>query len=125
MAQAKRLRPIDEAVRIRLAEAAAESSLGQSQIGQLSGMSQNRVGIILRGETPPATVGEIYAMSDALGLDPVEVIRDAEDAVSAASRLDESDKLPDFSQLAARTVSLRPSWDASHAGDDAGEEPQE
>ncbi len=36
-----------------------------------------------------------------------------------------SDDAPDFERLAARTVPRRPGWDASRAGDDAGEEPQD
>ena len=35
------------------------------------------------------------------------------------------EEIPDFAQLAARTVSRRPGWDASQAGTDAGEEPQD
>lgn len=35
------------------------------------------------------------------------------------------DELPDFTALAARTVSRRPGWDASQVGADAGEEPQD
>lgn len=33
--------------------------------------------------------------------------------------------IPDFTQLAARTVTRRPGWDASQVGTDAGEEPQD
>jgi DNA-binding XRE family transcriptional regulator len=44
--------------------------------------------------------------------------------ISAARRLEEA-SLPDFSQLAARTVRRRPAWEAAQAGADAGEEPQE
>ena len=43
-------------------------------------MSLNRVGIILRGETPPASVGEVDALSTALGLTVTEVLREAEAA---------------------------------------------
>lgn len=35
------------------------------------------------------------------------------------------EEIPDFAQLAARTVTRRPGWDASQAGADAGEEPQD
>lgn len=35
------------------------------------------------------------------------------------------DGLPDLSKLAARRVASRPSWDASQAGTDAGEKPQD
>ena len=101
-------------------------------------MSQNRVGIILRGETPPATVGEICAMSAALGVDPVEVIREAEEAVAAGESSSPSvidggavgemrrpdDELPGMSMLAARRVASRLGWEASHDGEDAGEEAQ-
>jgi len=41
-------------------------------------MSLNRVGIVLRGETPPASVGEVGALSAALGLTVAEVLREAE-----------------------------------------------
>jgi hypothetical protein len=44
--------------------------------------------------------------------------------IQAARRLEEA-SLPDFSQLAARTVRRRPAWEASRAGADAGEENQD
>lgn len=118
---------MDDAVRVRLASAAARSGLGQAAIGQAADLSQNRVGIILRGETPPATIGEIYAISAALGINGLRIIQEAEEAVEEEERASfviiDGDSLPDFSQLAARTVSRRPGWDASQA--DAGEEPQD
>lgn len=133
---------MDDAVRIRLASIAASSGLKQSDIGKAADLSQNRVGIILRGETPPATIGEIYAIASALGASALRILQEAEEAVAAGERASLSvvdgvgggadgeivrpdDGLPDVSQLAARRVASRPSWNASQAGADAGEEPQD
>lgn len=83
MARAKQLRPVDDAVRTRLAAAAAKSGTGQAAIGEAAGLSQNRVGIIFRGETPPATIGEICAIAAALGMSGWQIIREAENSVAA------------------------------------------
>jgi hypothetical protein len=42
--------------------------------------------------------------------------------IQAARR--EAEVIPDFSQLAARTVRRRSQWEAAKSGGDAGEEPQ-
>lgn len=81
MARAKRLRPIDDEIRLILLSKSQESDLNQSGIGALSSLSQNRVGIIFRGETPPATVGEVSAIATALGTTASAVVRQAEDAL--------------------------------------------
>lgn len=52
--------------------------VSQRRLAEISGMSLNRVGIVLRGETPPASVGEVGALSTALGLTVAEVLREAE-----------------------------------------------
>jgi hypothetical protein len=54
--------------------------VSQRRLAEISEMSLNRVGIILRGETPPASVGEVDALSTALGLTVTEVLREAEAA---------------------------------------------
>jgi len=82
MARAKQLRPVDDAVRTRLAAAAAKSGTGQAAIGEAAGLSQNRVGIIFRGETPPATIGEICAIAAVLGMSGWQIIREAEESVA-------------------------------------------
>ncbi len=138
MACAKQLRPVDDAVRAQLAIALTKSGLGQACVGQAVDLSQNRVGIILRGETPPATIGEVCAITAVLGLSGWKIIRMAEEAVAAgekasvtvgdggvdvdAHRLDD-DRLS-VSCLAARRAASRLSWDASQVGADVGEEPQ-
>ena len=87
MARAKRLRPIDDEIRLILLSKSQESDLNQSGIGALSSLSQNRVGIIFRGETPPATVGEVSAIATALGTTASAVVRQAEDALEAESNV--------------------------------------
>ncbi len=54
--------------------------VSQRRLAEISEMSLNRVGIILRGETPPASVGEVDALSTALGMTVTEVLREAEAA---------------------------------------------
>jgi transcriptional regulator with XRE-family HTH domain len=44
--------------------------------------------------------------------------------IASARRLEEA-SLPDFSQMAARTVRRRRAWEAAQAGEDAGEESQD
>ena len=81
MARAKQLRPVDAVTTHLLAHAVRESGLSQATIGVRASMSQNRVGIILRGETPPATVGEVCAIASAVGTTGTGIVREAEATV--------------------------------------------
>lgn len=80
----KGLDPIEIAIQQRLSDEVGKTKLSQREIGALVGISQNRVGIILRGETPPATVGEILAIADVLGIDGIKII--TESAAAAANK---------------------------------------
>ncbi|MCD4557642.1 hypothetical protein [Schaalia sp. lx-100] len=100
-------------------------------------MSQNRVGIIFRGETPPATVGEVSAISKVVGLLSWEVVSRAEKSATTQTPKPslkiiptpepepEEEALPDFSKLAARRVTSRPQYDHAHNHDTTGEESQD
>ena len=67
MARAKQLRPVDHLTQSLLADAVRETGAKHADVGEKAGMSQNRVSIILRLGTPPATVGEISAIARAIG----------------------------------------------------------
>ena len=75
---AKPLAPLDFAVVGVLTRRQRMCGISQRRLAEASGMSLNRVGIVLRGETPPASVGEVGALSAALGLTVAEVLREAE-----------------------------------------------
>lgn len=77
---AKPLAPLDFAVVEVLTRHQQMCGVSQRRLAEISEMSLNRVGIILRGETPPASVGEVDALSTALGLTVTEVLREAEAA---------------------------------------------
>lgn len=98
-------------------------------------MSQNRVGIILRRETPPATVGELSAIARAVGRTGAEFVSQAEQALAAATpanvtplRPTTTPSIPSppaLDKAAARTVHHRPQWEATRQWDDVGEESQD
>ncbi|BDA65104.1 hypothetical protein MANAM107_19380 [Actinomyces capricornis] len=56
--------------------------LSQRRLSRTTGMSLNRVGIILRAEGPAPTVGELDALAGALGVQGSEVLRRAEGQVA-------------------------------------------
>jgi len=82
MAIAKQLRPVDVETQRLLAEAIDESGFSQERIRDATGISQNRISIIVRRATPPATVGEICAIAHAVGASGSEIIREAERLVA-------------------------------------------
>jgi len=86
------------------------------------------------GGASPSSMGNVITLpaSATEGLSEAEL--DEVESVARASALQRAREiqaarreaeLPDFSALAARTVRRRPAWEASQAGVDAGEEPQE
>lgn len=79
----KDLEPIDIAAADALLSAMTVAGISQRQIARESGMSLNRVGIILRKEPPPATVGEIDAMSGPLGVTASSIVGQAERSLRA------------------------------------------
>ena len=48
------------------------------ELARLSGLGLNRAGKIMRGETPPATIGEIGDLSGVFGLPASDVIAASE-----------------------------------------------
>lgn len=123
MARAKQLRPVDHMTQSLLAEAVRESDVTHADIGEMAGMSQNRVSIILRLETPPATVGEVSAIAHTIGRSGSEFIAAAEAEVASGRHLEggsgigsaaspqqhrNDDAMPDWSTMAARVVYDRP-----------------
>jgi transcriptional regulator with XRE-family HTH domain len=77
---AKPLQPLDSAIARILAAGVIDSGLTRRALAERTGMSANRIGIILREEQPPATVGEVGMIAEAIGTDASSVIRMAERA---------------------------------------------
>ncbi|WP_153302223.1 hypothetical protein [Microbacterium foliorum] len=75
---AKNLLPMDALIAGYLLEAIQSSGLTYRQIASDTGMSINRIGIILRQESPPATLGEIGLLGSAVGLSASELVERAE-----------------------------------------------
>lgn len=111
MARAKQLRPVDHAAQSLLADAVREAGVKHADVGEKAGMSQNRVSIILRLGTPPATVGEISAIARAIGRSGSEFIAAAEAEVASAATRSSSD----------RTGSVAPSLRPGNGADEAWE----
>jgi len=78
----KALRPIDAAVVAILNELADAQGMTRRPLVEASGVGLNRLGIIMRGEEPPATVGELGSIAAALGSSASDVIAEAERRVS-------------------------------------------
>lgn len=121
--------------------------LSLRQIEQKSGVNYMTVKRLLDG-TREMRMDDFRAIASALGLSAWRVVQQAEQGTDArkpvlvahAERLlDERSKpadvidfphtqeenLPDFTKLAARTVTNRPEWDAIQALNDIGEESQD
>lgn len=84
----KRLDPYDVAVVDVLRRAADAQGVSGRKLAERSGMGLNRVAIILRGDEPPATVGEVARLALALGLAPSAVFAEAERASATPHRDD-------------------------------------
>jgi transcriptional regulator with XRE-family HTH domain len=74
----KPLKPLDHAVAQILAAAVGSKDISRRALADLTGMSINRLGIILREEEPPATLGEVATIAYALGMSAGAVVRRAE-----------------------------------------------
>ena len=139
---AKELRPEDAAAQRLLADAVRNSGRSQDSIGKEVGISQNRVSTILRGATPPVTVGELLAIAAAVGVSGAEIIEKAatEARLAAATEPTPTEEVakvhtlpvhgrdipPIPEGLAARRVPLekRRGYLAKHQWDEVGEESQ-
>ncbi|GEM_PF-5911664 len=76
---AKHLLPIDALIADQLIEGVRDAGLTYRQIAAATGMSINRLGIILRKEPPPATVGEVGLIAGCFGATASQIIVSAED----------------------------------------------
>lgn len=104
----KELRPIDKCVadvlakRLQIAQDIAdegENAPSQKSVALEARMSQNRVGIILRGESPAATVGEVYSLARALGVEGLQVLREAEELLAARESVSSRENVPPVSPV--------------------------
>ncbi len=87
----KPFEPLDYAVVKVIKAMAFRLGLSQRQISDRAGMSLNRIGIILRDDGPPATVGEIDRIAGVLGVEASAIFAEAEqvrkrDAVPGPAR---------------------------------------
>lgn len=80
----KRHDPYDVAVVEILRRAADAGGVSVRKVAERAGMGLNRVAIILRGDEPPATVGEVARLALALGLAPSSVFAEADRATAQA-----------------------------------------
>ena len=75
---------LDKACSVLLRERAKEKGLSQQRLATATGISQNRVGIILRGERA-ASVGEIAKLAECVATTASAVITEAEAQVSGSA----------------------------------------
>ena len=75
---------LDKACSALLRERAREKGLSQQRLATATGISQNRVGIILRGERA-ASVGEIAKLAECVATTASAVITQAEALIAGAT----------------------------------------
>ena len=100
---AKNLLQIDELIADQLLTGVQNAELTYRQIAAATGMSINRLGIILRKEPPPATVGEVGLIARCFGSTASEIILAAESIANrrgdydlvANDSIDETYDVPD------------------------------
>ena len=63
----KELLPIDAAIARYLREGVEAAGISYREVASRTGISLNRIGIILRQEPPPATIGEMGQIAQVLG----------------------------------------------------------
>lgn len=104
----------DQRTGVALADEAAAGSLAELLIGESA------------DELAEDEISEIESVARAAALKRKREILASRPATRALEPAGEAEEeLPDFTQLAARTVTRRPGWDASQTGADTGEEPQD
>lgn len=69
---------MDQLIAEYLREAIEAGSITYRELAAQTGMSLNRIGIILRQEPPPATIGELSKLAHAVGLSAAELLARAE-----------------------------------------------
>lgn len=70
--------PFDRYVASFLAQAVEEARLSRRDLADATGLGLNRLGTILRGETPPPSLGEVGLIASAAGQTLTAAIADAE-----------------------------------------------
>ena len=83
----KHLLPVDVRIAELLNELVEQSGKSRRALASETGMSMNRLGIILRQEPPPATVGEIGLIARALDSTASAIIARAEGATVDTSNV--------------------------------------
>lgn len=83
----KHLLPVDVRIAELLNELVEQSGKSRRALASETGMSMNRLGIILRQEPPPATVGEIGLIARALDSTASAIIARAEGATIDTSNV--------------------------------------
>lgn len=79
----KALDPLDRAILDEVERLRIAAGLSGRALAEKAGLGNNRAGIILRGEEPPATLGELDRLARALGSSASAVVRLAEAALLA------------------------------------------
>lgn len=95
----KDLAPIGRAAQSILNDLVEASMISHRALAEKTGMSQNRVSIILRRDTPPATVGELMAIAQVLGVSVSQILAEAEARIAPLA------EVRDLSELRARVES--------------------
>ncbi len=83
--------PLDLALVSVLVDLTEQSGRSRRELERLSGLSLNRIGIILRGETPAPTLGEINQLAIALNVSMEEIYRMAAEQFALAASEDNYD----------------------------------
>lgn len=73
---------MDVAIAGYLRQGVEDSGLSYRELASRSGLSLNRIGIILRQEPPPATIGEMGQIANVLGLTASALLSRAESELS-------------------------------------------
>lgn len=81
---AKNLQALDAAIVQILAARIDELGISRRTLAGQTGMSANRIGIILRGEQPPATVGEVGVLAKIIGMSAGQIIALAESTLDVS-----------------------------------------
>lgn len=87
-----------------LKRAIEQSGLTYRQLREATGMSLNRISLLVRQASAPATLGEIGLLSEALGIPASELMAEAESLVAQGKR--EAQLLDDASTPAPQAVGL-------------------
>ena len=111
-----------------------EQGSSQARLSERSGVSDSRISELTRN-LRLFTLTDIEAIATGLSIKPSQLVAHAERLLDERSKPDnvteirrpraQEENLPDFTKLAARTVTNRPQWEATQALNDIGEESQD